>query len=59
MAGTRRDDETVNIEFWESSSRDGVVTDDGDICTEKTQRLVKIPGEGIKVVNEQDVYGTL
>ena len=59
MAGTRRDDETVNIEFWESSSRDGVVTDDGDICTEKTQGLVKIPGEGIKGVNEQDVYGTL
>ena len=59
MAGTRRDDETVNIEFWESSSRDCVVTDDGDICTENTQGLVKIPGEGIKVVNEQDVYGTL
>lgn len=57
MAGAGGYNEKVNFEGGEGGGVNGIVTDDGDICAEEGEGLVKVPGEGVKVVDEKDVDG--
>ncbi len=55
MTWARRDDERANFELGEEGWRDGVVADDCNVCSEQRELLVKIPSEGIKVVNHEHI----
>ena len=43
----------LDPQIGEILRRDGVVSDDSDICTNEAQRLVEVPGERVEVVDHQ------
>jgi hypothetical protein len=55
VTGTRGNDEGVNSELREQVWRYRVIANDGYVGTSKTELLVEIPGERIKVVDHEDI----
>jgi hypothetical protein len=55
MARTGGYDQTLDVELGEGRCREGIVSDDRDICAEKTELLVQVPREGVEVIDEETV----
>ena len=51
------DDQTVDTKEGDRRGRYGVVPDDCDVCTQEAEGLVEVPGEGVEVVDHEDVDG--
>ena len=48
----------LDLELGEKGGVDGVVADDCDLGTRKTELLIEIPGERVEVVDHEHVDGT-
>jgi hypothetical protein len=58
VAGARGDDQRTDLEEWEGVRLDGIISDDGHVCTEKGEVLIEVPGERVKVIDHKHVQRT-
>jgi hypothetical protein len=52
------DDQGTNLEEGEAVRIDGIVADDGHVCTEECEVLIEVPSEGVKVIDHKHVQRT-
>jgi hypothetical protein len=55
MARTWRDDELPDIEMTQGMGWNGIVSDHGDLGSQERKGLIKVPGEGVEVIDQEDV----
>lgn len=54
----RGDDQGTNLEEGKAGRIDGVVPDDGHVCTKECEVLIEVPSERVKVIDHKHVQGT-